>query len=133
MSGFQTEILYFRYCFMKIEDICYVVAVDLVSQISKELGVTCDVIDTFDPTNFGDIICSHPMDPERRVCLYPADHATTDIGTGIVHTAPPHGVEDFQIANQHNLPSVRLNYDSYLFLVCYHLVAHLTKYCQAGS
>ncbi|TMX38158.1 isoleucine--tRNA ligase [Vibrio sp. Hep-1b-8] len=31
------------------------------------------------------------------------DHVTTDSGTGVVHTAPGHGQEDFAVGNQYNL------------------------------
>lgn len=32
------------------------------------------------------------------------DHVTADVGTGLVHTAPAHGQEDFQKGLQHGLP-----------------------------
>ncbi|MDG2855906.1 class I tRNA ligase family protein, partial [Vibrio parahaemolyticus] len=31
------------------------------------------------------------------------DHVTTDSGTGVVHTAPGHGQEDFAVGNKYNL------------------------------
>lgn len=34
------------------------------------------------------------------------DHVTADVGTGLVHTAPAHGQEDFQKGLQHGLPVV---------------------------
>lgn len=37
------------------------------------------------------------------------DHVTTDKGTGLVHTAPAYGHEDFLIALKHKLPIVSLN------------------------
>jgi isoleucyl-tRNA synthetase len=33
-----------------------------------------------------------------------AEHVTLDAGTGLVHTAPAHGVEDFQVGVKYNLP-----------------------------
>jgi len=36
------------------------------------------------------------------------DHVTTDKGTGIVHTAPAYGHEDFLIALKHKIPIVRI-------------------------
>lgn len=41
--------------------------------------------------------------------VVPGHHVATDKGTGLVHTAPPHGPEDFQIALSNQLPMVRLN------------------------
>lgn len=43
----------------------------------------------------------HPFyDKEVPVLL--GDHVTTDVGTGAVHTAPAHGVEDYQVVQQYN-------------------------------
>lgn len=36
------------------------------------------------------------------------DHVTTDKGTGLIHTAPAYGHEDFLIALKHNIPVVRI-------------------------
>jgi len=35
------------------------------------------------------------------------DHVTIDKGTGLVHTAPAYGHEDFLIALKHKVPIVR--------------------------
>jgi isoleucyl-tRNA synthetase len=40
----------------------------------------------------------------RSVPLICGDHVTTDAGTGLVHTAPAHGLEDFQVGQQYGLP-----------------------------
>ena len=32
------------------------------------------------------------------------EHVTVDAGTGAVHTAPGHGLEDYQIGQQYHLP-----------------------------
>ena len=38
--------------------------------------------------------------------LVAASHVTVAKGTGLVHTAPAHGAEDFQVALRHRLPMV---------------------------
>ena len=48
------------------------------------------------------LVCEHPLasvDPGYRypVPLLAGDHVTDDAGTGFVHTAPSHGVEDWQV------------------------------------
>lgn len=35
------------------------------------------------------------------------DHVTTDKGTGLIHTAPAYGHEDFLIALENKMPIVR--------------------------
>jgi isoleucyl-tRNA synthetase len=46
---------------------------------------------------------SHPF-YDRAVPLILGEHVTTDAGTGLVHTAPAHGLEDFQVGLQYGLP-----------------------------
>ncbi|MCE3267891.1 MAG: isoleucine-tRNA ligase [Burkholderiales bacterium] len=43
----------------------------------------------------------HPF-YKRIIPLILGDHATDDAGTGLVHTAPAHGVEDFGVCNAYN-------------------------------
>ncbi len=44
----------------------------------------------------------HPF-YERIVPLILGEHVTTDAGTGCVHTAPGHGVEDFEVGKKYDL------------------------------
>ncbi|HUQ29579.1 MAG TPA: isoleucine--tRNA ligase [Usitatibacter sp.] len=46
---------------------------------------------------------SHPFE-DRAVPMVLAEHVTTESGTGLVHTAPAHGVEDFEIGVKYKLP-----------------------------
>ena len=48
----------------------------------------------------------HPLFPGSKFPLLPATHVTTTKGTGLVHTAPAHGSDDFLVAVKHNLPVV---------------------------
>jgi isoleucyl-tRNA synthetase len=41
---------------------------------------------------------------ERVVPMVLADHVTVESGTGLVHTAPAHGVEDFEVGTRYKLP-----------------------------
>jgi isoleucyl-tRNA synthetase len=45
----------------------------------------------------------HPF-YERRVPVVLGDHVTLDSGTGAVHTAPGHGVEDYVVGRRYGLP-----------------------------
>src|SRR6185503_19771919 len=42
-------------------------------------------------------------DPKRAHRLYFARHATLEAGTGLVHTAPGHGAEDYVVGRDHGL------------------------------
>lgn len=50
---------------------------------------------------------SHPF-YDKQVPIILGDHVTTDAGTGAVHTAPDHGMEDFVVGKKYNLGT--LNY-----------------------
>jgi isoleucyl-tRNA synthetase len=45
----------------------------------------------------------HPF-MDRRSVLLPAEHVTLEQGTGLVHTAPGHGADDYVIGKQRGLP-----------------------------
>jgi isoleucyl-tRNA synthetase len=46
---------------------------------------------------------AHPF-YDRAVPVILGDHVTTEAGTGAVHTAPGHGVDDFIVGQRYNLP-----------------------------
>ncbi len=45
----------------------------------------------------------HPF-YEKQVPVILGDHVTTEAGTGAVHTAPAHGVEDFAVGKKYDIP-----------------------------
>jgi isoleucyl-tRNA synthetase len=49
------------------------------------------------------ILLQHPFF-DRHVPIVLGAHVTTDSGTGAVHTAPAHGVEDYAMGQQYGLP-----------------------------
>lgn len=68
-------------------------------------------IGTVDPEG---LICAHPLAPLDPgygfdVPLLPGAHVTEEAGTGFVHTAPSHGVEDYQVwlaSGRRDIPDV---------------------------
>jgi isoleucyl-tRNA synthetase len=45
-------------------------------------------------------VCRHPF-LDRDSLVIVGEHVTLDTGTGIVHTAPGHGLEDFEVCVNH--------------------------------
>ena len=45
----------------------------------------------------------HPIDREKVCPVLPAEYVTLEDGTGLVHTAPGHGIEDYGTALKHGL------------------------------
>ena len=68
-----------------------------------------DVVKTYKGQELENITCVHPfkdLDPyyERDTLVILGDHVTDEAGTGCVHTAPGHGVDDFNVGNLYHLP-----------------------------
>ncbi len=57
----------------------------------------------------------HPFYPSRQVPVILGDHVTTDAGTGAVHTAPDHGVEDFHAGAGYGIGTLGLVDDNGIF------------------
>src|SRR5699024_240738 len=49
-------------------------------------------------------LLQHPF-YERQVPVVLADYVTTESGTGAVHTAPGHGLEDYETGQRYGLPT----------------------------
>jgi isoleucyl-tRNA synthetase len=80
------------------------IAKDLVTEVTKALGIeNYGFIGQLNGSDLKGTICRHPwhgLGYDFDVRLLPGDHVTTDAGTGLVHTAPGHGIEDFIVGQQ---------------------------------
>ena len=47
---------------------------------------------------------AHPFQEDNECPMFAADYVTIEKGTGLVHTAPAHGHDDFKMAMQHKIP-----------------------------
>ena len=52
------------------------------------------------------LVVNHPL-YAKQVPLILGDHVTTDAGTGCVHTAPDHGLEDFDVGAKYGIEPIR--------------------------
>ena len=53
------------------------------------------------------LVLQHPF-YDKQVPLIMGDHVTTETGTGCVHTAPDHGVDDFLVGKKNDLGTLNL-------------------------
>ena len=60
------------------------------------------------------IVARHPF-YDRDIPVLLGGHVTTDAGTGCVHTAPDHGVEDFVVSKQYGIGTLNYILDNGLF------------------
>ncbi|MGL6041397.1 MAG: class I tRNA ligase family protein, partial [Deefgea sp.] len=49
------------------------------------------------------LMLQHPFN-DRQVPIICGEHVTAEAGTGLVHTAPAHGLEDYQVGLKYKLP-----------------------------
>ena len=83
-------------------------AESLVEKCMVRYGLTGQVLATCLGEKLGGINFCHPLadvDPgyDRLSPVYLADYATADDGTGIVHSSPAYGVDDFNSCRAHGL------------------------------
>jgi isoleucyl-tRNA synthetase len=81
----------------------YVVAEALLEPFAKRLGGAPSVLGAVRGEALKGLRARHPF-AERTVPLVLGEHVTLDAGTGLVHTAPAHGLEDFAMGQQNGLP-----------------------------
>ncbi len=80
-----------------------IVAADLVERLSATLGVKLSVKATGSGKSLEGSIYRHPLFDRESPIVIGGDYVTTDSGTGLVHTAPGHGQEDYQVGRRYNL------------------------------
>ena len=81
-----------------------VVATDLVADLAARLGEGLEVVRSFEGAELEGVRYEHPLEPERRnPVVMGGDYITTDAGTGLVHTAPGHGQDDYLTGLKHGL------------------------------
>ena len=81
-----------------------VVASGLLEQVAKraQLGHVRNLAHATGATLEG-LVLAHPF-YDRTVPVILGEHVTLESGTGAVHTAPGHGVEDYAVGRQYDLP-----------------------------
>ena len=84
-------------------DETYIVAEKLAEHFIKECELKKAQKGTAFPGHSLENLKAHHPFIDRPSLLILGDHVTTDVGTGLVHTAPGHGVEDYHIALQYKL------------------------------
>ncbi|MBM3611194.1 MAG: isoleucine--tRNA ligase [Alphaproteobacteria bacterium] len=95
------------YVLLKTNQGHLLVAEDLVKAFVHQAGLDAyEILKSFKGSEFKGLFCRHPLygkGYDFTVPLLEGDHVTTDQGTGFVHTAPSHGLEDFVLGKTHNL------------------------------
>ncbi len=87
-----------------------IVAKNLINSITKECEISnYKELKTFKGSEFKGTICCHPFSKlgfDYDVPMLDAQFVNLEQGTGIVHCAPSHGPDDFNLCLKNNIPSL---------------------------
>ncbi|WP_101911415.1 isoleucine--tRNA ligase [Marasmitruncus massiliensis] len=91
----------FEYCVVAANGEYYVLAKDLVAESMKAANIEqYEILGSCLGSELEYMTYRHPF-IDRVSPVIVGDHVTLESGTGCVHTAPGHGVEDFDVCAQH--------------------------------
>ena len=82
-----------------------ILASDLIDQCSERWDEDLEKISEAKGSDIKDVVLEHPY-LKRDSILVHGDHVTTETGTGCVHTAPAHGVDDHNICKKFNIETI---------------------------
>ncbi|MFH0771878.1 MAG: isoleucine--tRNA ligase [Candidatus Omnitrophota bacterium] len=94
------------YVSIKVGEETYLLAKDLLDSVAGKVGLKdYRVLGEFKGKDIEDLVYDHPfLKREGKVVL--ADYVSSEEGTGCVHTAPGHGMEDFLTGQRYGLPTI---------------------------
>ncbi|PLZ85371.1 isoleucine--tRNA ligase [Fischerella thermalis CCMEE 5198] len=81
-----------------------IVAADLVERLSATLETPLSVKATVKGKDLEHSTYRHPLYNRESPIVIGGDYVTTESGTGLVHTAPGHGQEDYIVGQRYGLP-----------------------------
>ncbi len=91
------------YVVVSYQERYFVVAKELVKSFTEKIGATdYSILKEIPGADLEGITYHHPL-YDRTSPIILGDHVTIDAGTGLVHTAPGHGEDDFIVGRKYNL------------------------------
>ena len=104
-----------RYSLLQLPDdsTCLLVCSERLSHLAQTLGCEYQLVTQVEGSALEGGLYTSPFLEEGRaeegveeLPFLPGDHVTAASGTGLVHTAPAHGLEDFHVGLKHGLSLV---------------------------
>ena len=95
----------FSYSRVQVGAETYILSTLLLPRVAEKCGWTgYQILQSLDGSQFGAIEFQHPFCPRTGKFFAGDAFVTNDTGTGFVHIAPGHGLEDYQLGLRNNLP-----------------------------
>ncbi|HUI05913.1 MAG TPA: isoleucine--tRNA ligase [Verrucomicrobiae bacterium] len=83
----------------------WILAEGLVAQVAQACGVEFEIVEKMPGRALEGLVTRHPfMDRDSPIVFSP--YVTLEQGTGLVHTAPGHGAEDYEIGQKYGLETL---------------------------
>ncbi|MDR1481410.1 MAG: isoleucine--tRNA ligase [Synergistaceae bacterium] len=94
----------FEYSFFEVGNRVYLIATEMRDEVRKATGIEfgTELLKLRGKALEG-LKAIHPFYGDRKIVFVLADYVSLDAGTGCVHTAPGHGVEDYETGVRYGL------------------------------
>ena len=92
-----------NYGLYELSDKYVILATDLAENNLLKYKHPIKLINNFKGKELEGLLFKHPF-LNKTVPIVCGDHVTTEAGTGLVHTAPAHGIDDYVVGSKYNLP-----------------------------
>ena len=93
-----------QYVIVKVGEENYILFRGLLPNVAEKCGWTNYTETSLSIEDLSQLKYQHPFIPKRIGKLHPVDFVTSDTGTGFVHIAPGHGLDDYNLGRQNGLP-----------------------------
>ena len=93
----------FAYDLIETEKGLLILTHDLAAAALERYGLSGKAIATATGAKLEGLKLDHPF-LDRQVPMIVGNHVTLEAGTGLVHTAPAHGVDDYYVGSRYDLP-----------------------------
>ncbi len=95
----------FNYNLVNVGEENYIVSVALTNQLYEKCQwESFQIVRSLDADHLAHVECEHPFINRRSKLLAGDAFVDNTMGTGFVHVAPGHGLEDYQLGRQNGLP-----------------------------
>ncbi len=94
----------FEYALIQTEHKLIILATELKQTCLERYGLSGKILGQCKGTALEHLTLQHPFE-DRIVKIICGKHVTLEAGTGLVHTAPAHGLDDYFVGQQYDLPN----------------------------
>jgi isoleucyl-tRNA synthetase len=93
-----------NYCLVKINGSNFIVCCNTIENLQKELDTEIEFIKDINVAQLENLQYRHPVNADEILPFFSSSHVLADKGTGLVHTAPTHGQDDFLVFLNRKIP-----------------------------